>query len=143
MNPFARFALFTVARDAGFVAWAALLLMLAFSFQPPLAFEIGATIALLFCVALLVRVYFLTEERLERSEVWRALPETERPCGEDERGWARSHLETILLRFAHGAAALACVFFCSAFILGFASGLADPDASHQFVSFETPHVALR
>lgn len=143
MNPFMRFAYFTVMRDTGFVAWAALLLMLAFSFQPPLAFEIGATIALIFSICLLVRVYFLTEERLEHSEVWRALPETERPTGDEGRSWARGHFEILLLRFAKRASALAGVLYCSAFILAFASSLAPPDASNQFVSFERPHVALR
>jgi Na+/melibiose symporter-like transporter len=102
MNPFTRVAVFTVARDAAFVTLAAMLLMLAYSFQPALSFEIGATIALVFSIAMLVRAYFLTEERLERSEVWRTLPEEERPPGEDGRCWAKGYLEELLLHVAKG-----------------------------------------
>jgi hypothetical protein len=81
MTPFARFAFFAVARDASFVTLAAATLMVAFSFEPPLAFKIGATVALIFSIGLIIRSYFLTEERLLRSEVWRALRPDERPAG--------------------------------------------------------------
>jgi Na+/melibiose symporter-like transporter len=138
MNPFTRFAYFTVARDAGFVTLAAMLLMLAFSFEPSLAFEVGATIALVFSVGLLVRVYFLTEERLERSEVWRALSEEERPPGDDGRRWARGHFETLLLHFAKDASAFAGLLYCTALVMALAAGLAQADPtslpSHQFVN---------
>ena len=59
--------------------------MLAYSFEPPLAFEIGATVALIFSVALVFRASYLTEERFVRSEVWRALRDEERPAGEHGR----------------------------------------------------------
>jgi hypothetical protein len=144
MNFFTRFAFFTVARDASFVTLAALLLMLVSSFRSALALEIGATIALTFSVVLLARVYFLTEEHLERSEVWRALPEDERPPGDDGRRWAKGYLELLLLRFAKGASAFAGVLYFSALLMGMAAGLAQTDssASHQFVNAEIPHIAL-
>jgi Na+/melibiose symporter-like transporter len=145
MNPFTRFAFFTVARDTGFVTLAAMLLMLAFSFEPALAFKVGATIALVFSVGLLMRVYFLTEERLERSEVWRALPEEERPPGDDGRRWAKGHLEMLLLHFAKDASAFAGLLYCTALVMGLAAGLAqaDPVLSQQFVNTEVPHIAIR
>jgi len=145
MNLFTRFAFFTVARDASFVTLAAMLLMLVFSFRPALALEVGATIALIFCVGLLARVYFLTEERLERSEVWRALPEEERPPGDDGRRWAKGYLELLLLRFAKGASACAGLLYCSALLMGMAAALAQPNpsASHQFVNAETPQIAVK
>lgn len=147
MNPFARFALFTVARDAAFVTLAAMVLMLAFSFRPELALEIGATVALIFSVCLLVRVSLLTEERLVRCEVWRALPEQERPPGEDGRRWARSHFELLLLRFAKGASGFAGVLYCAALLMALAAGLAQPLAdaasSHQFVNAARAEVAVR
>ena len=103
MTPFARFAFFTVARDASFVTLAAATLMVAFSFEPPLAFKIGATVALIFSIGLIIRSYFLTEERLLRSEVWRALRPDERPAGIQGRQLARAQLEELLLRFErHG-----------------------------------------
>jgi hypothetical protein len=147
MNPFARFALFTVARDAAFVTLAAMILMLAFSFRPELALEIGATVALIFSVCLLVRVSLLTEERLERCEVWRALPEEERPPGEDGRRWARGHFELLLLHFAKGASGFAGVLYVGALLMALASGLAPPFAdassSHQFVNAARADIAIR
>jgi len=77
--PCARFAFFTLARDSVFVALAAGTLMVGFSFEPPLAFMIGATVALIFSIGLLARGYFLTEDRFLRSEAWRALRPDERP----------------------------------------------------------------
>ncbi len=144
MNPFTRFAFFTVARDASFVTLAAMLLMVAFSFRPVLALEVGATIALVFSVGLLARVYFLTEERLERSEVWRALPEDERPPGDDGRRWAKGYFELLLLRFAKVASGFAGLLYCSALVMALAGGLAqaDPLPSHQFVNAETLQIAL-
>lgn len=147
MNPFTRFAFFTVARDAGFVALAAMLLMLAFSFEPALALEVGATIALVFSMGLLARVYFLTEERLERSEVWRALPAEERPPGDDGRRWAKSYLEMLLLHFAKDASAFASLLYCSALVMGLAAGLAQANPvslpSHQFVNTEPARFTLK
>jgi hypothetical protein len=144
MNPFTRFAYFTVARDTSFVTLAAVLLMLAFSFDPALALEVGATIALIFSVGLLARVYFLTEERLERSEVWRALPAHERPPGDDGRRWAKGYFELLLLRFAKGASGFAGLLYCSALVMALTGGLAqvDPWSSHQFVNAETAQITL-
>ena len=89
MIPFRQFAFYTVARDAAFVALAAATMMVGASFEPPLAFKIGATVALIFSIGLLIRAYLLTEERFLRSEAWRALRPEERPAGEDERRLAR------------------------------------------------------
>jgi hypothetical protein len=117
MIPFARFAFFTIARDASFVTLAAATLMVGFSFVPPLAFKIGATIALIFSIVLLVRSYFLTEERLLRSEVWQALRPDERPAGEYGRQLARAQLEELLLRFAKGASGIAGILYGAALVL--------------------------
>jgi hypothetical protein len=143
MNPFARFAFFTVARDTAFVTLAAMLLMLAFSFRPELSFEIGATVALTFSIGLLARVYFLTEERFERSEVWRVLPEEERPPGDEGRQWAHGYLETLLLHCAKGASCFAGVLYCTALAAAFAGSLAYPGPIQQLVSSAVTQVALR
>jgi hypothetical protein len=144
MTPFARFAFFTVARDAGFVTLAAMILMLAFSFEPAWSFEIGASVALLFSIGLLARVYFLTEERLERSEVWRALPEEHRPPGTEGRRWARSHFELLLLYFAKGASGFAGLLYVSALIFAMAEGLAQAGpSSHHFVNAAAAQTALK
>jgi hypothetical protein len=120
MIPFARFAYFTVARDASFVTLAAALLMLAFSFEPVWSFEIGASIALIFSLGLLIRVCFLTERRFLRCEAWRALHDEERPRGERGRRWAHAELETLLLHFAKSAAGVAGILYASALVLSIA-----------------------
>jgi hypothetical protein len=120
MIVFARFAYFTIARDAGFVSLAAALLMLAFSFELPMAFEAGATVALIFSVGLLIRVCCLTEQRFTRSEAWSTLQDEERPAGEDGMRWARAELERMLLRFAKSAAGIAGILYGSALVLSVA-----------------------
>lgn len=121
MIPCARFAFFTLARDACFVALAAATLMVGFSFAPPLAFKIGATVALIFAIVLLVRSYFLTEERFLRSEAWRALKPEERPADEWGRELARAYLQELMLRFAKGASGIAGVLYCSALVVAVAA----------------------
>jgi Na+/melibiose symporter-like transporter len=117
MIPFRRFAFFTVARDASFVTLAALLLMVAFSFEPPLAFKIGATVALAFSVGLLIRSYLLTKERFLNSEAWRSLRPEERPIGDQEQHLARAQFDELLLRFAKAASGIAGILYISALVL--------------------------
>ena len=111
MGVFHRFAVFTVARDTAFVALAAATLMLAFSFAPALAFSIGAHIALIFAIVLLLRAACLSEARMERTEAWRILKPQERPVGDAGRRSARDDLQEVTLRFAEGAAAAAIVLY--------------------------------
>ena len=62
MGAFRRFAFAAAARDAGFVALAAATLMLAFSFAPALSLSIGANIALVFAVCMMLRAACLRDE---------------------------------------------------------------------------------
>jgi len=111
LAPFRRFAFFTLARDAGFVGLAAAILMLACSFYPALAFSIGASVILLFCLGLLLRVGWLTEERIVRTEQWYALEPPERPAGHVGQCRARDNFEELLLRFAKSASGVASVLY--------------------------------
>lgn len=113
VGAFRRFAVFTVARDAAFVALAAAALMLAFSFAPALALSIGAHIALLFAIGLILRAACLSEHRMEHTEAWRILKPQERPLGDAGRRSARDDLQEVTLRFAEGAAAAAILLFCA------------------------------
>jgi hypothetical protein len=124
MIPCERYACFTLLRDASFFTLAAVVLMIAFSFEPPLAFEIGATVALIFTIILLVRSYLLTQERFLRSEVWRGLEPEERPAGEHGAQIARDHMQELLLRFAKSSSAIAGVLYGSALVLSVA-GIGD------------------
>jgi hypothetical protein len=124
MIPCRSFAFYTLARDASFVALAAAMMMLAgFSFEPALAFKIGATVSLLFCLLLLARSYFLTDERFRRSEAWQSLRPEERPPGEDGRQFARAQFEELMLRFAKTSAGIAGILYGSALMVS-ASGTA-------------------
>jgi len=111
MSDFHRFAVFTLVRDSCFVALAAGTAALAFSFAPALALSIGANAALLFTVALLLRVACLTPEGIADTEAWRILKPEERPVGQDARQLAFADLHEVLLRFAKAAAAVAIALY--------------------------------
>ncbi len=117
MFPFARYAFFTLARDAGFAALAGLTMMVAASgYEAAIAFKVGATVALAFCLLLLCRSYFLTDERFRRSEAWRGLHPDERPAGDHGREVARRQMEELMLQFAKAAAGISGILFSSALI---------------------------
>jgi hypothetical protein len=111
MDRFAQFAFSLTLRDASFVALAAFTLMVAFSFDPPLALVIGAHVALIFSLFLLYRVTVLTDERMKRTELWRVLEPDERPRGDFALVLAHDRLEEVLLRFSKTAAGVACTLF--------------------------------
>ncbi len=111
MAQFTQYALSVTARDAGFLALAAVTLMVSFSFNPLLALVIGAHIAFVFSIVLLYRVTILTEERLRQTDLCCGLEPNERPHGELALFKARDRREEILLRFSKSAAALACTLF--------------------------------
>jgi hypothetical protein len=123
MARFERFARFTVARDAGFVAFAAAMLMLGFSSEPSVALEIGATAALMFSVEMVIRSYCLTEERFLRSEAWRELRSEEKPAGRIGLQLARARLEELLLRSAKSASGIAGLLYVAALLLSAEEGL--------------------
>jgi hypothetical protein len=117
MIPCRSFAFYTLARDASFVAVAAATMMVAASFEPALSFKIGATVALTFSLALLARLFFLTDERYLHSEAWQALRPEERPAGENGQKFARAQLEELMLRFAKASAGIAGILYSSALML--------------------------
>ena len=51
MIPCERYAFFTLVRDASFVTLAGAMMMVGASFDPPLAFKVGASLALIFALA--------------------------------------------------------------------------------------------
>lgn len=111
MDSFGRVAFFTIAWDASFAVIAAAILMLAYSFDPPLAFFIGASVALFFTGVLLIRALFLTEHRIQTSEPWQAMEPSERPVGDDGLRDAQETFESMLLRFAKASSGVASTLF--------------------------------
>ena len=122
MIPCRSFAFYTLARDASFVALAAATMMVAASFEPALSFKVGATVALIYSLALLTRVYFLDDEHYLHSEAWQALRPEERPPGENGVQIARAYMEELLLRFAKSSSAVAGVLYGSALLLSATAG---------------------
>jgi hypothetical protein len=117
MDQFTRYASSALMRDASFVTVAAATLMVAFSFNLPLALKIAAYIALGFALLLLLRALLMTDAAVVRSEPWRELEPQDRPEGHDGAVWARERMEETLLRFAKSAAGVACALFGSALIV--------------------------
>jgi hypothetical protein len=111
MIDYRRYAHFTLLRDASLFAFAGVILMIAFSFEPALALDIGATVALAFAITLLIRSRLLTPDRVRRSEVWRALRPDERPAGEPGIRVASATMQELLLRFAKTASATAIFLY--------------------------------
>jgi hypothetical protein len=111
MDSFGRIAFFTIAWDASFAAIAAAVLMVIYSFDPPLAFFIGASVALFFTGVMLTRALFLTEYRIQISEPWQAMEPSERPVGDDGLRKAQETFESMLLRFAKASSGISSTLF--------------------------------
>jgi hypothetical protein len=98
----------------------ALVTVVALATQHPVlaaAFLVGADVALVFSLALIVWAQMLTVERVTRTGAWRDLPPGERPAGEAGRRWARNCLQELALRFAKAASAAAAVLSGSALLV--------------------------
>jgi len=111
MDTFARFAFFTVARDAFFAALAGMILMVAYSFDPALALVIGASVAMFFTTVMLFRALFLTEEKVATTDPWLVMQPEERPIGEAGLAYARERLQTTMLAAAKNGAGIASAMF--------------------------------
>lgn len=120
MDTFARFAFFTVARDASCAGLAGGILMVAYSFDPPLALVIGASVAMFFAAVMLVRAFFLTENRVVSTEPWLVMQPEERPVGDAGVSYARDRLETMMLGAAKTASGVASVMFGLGLLLNWA-----------------------
>ena len=115
MHQFRQLSEEIVARDAGFVALAAvILMMIGFAYAPTFAFKSAATVALAFSVTLILRASWLTDEGVHRLEAWRNLEPGQRPLGEGGRRWARASFEELLLSTAKTAAGIAIGFYGAA-----------------------------
>jgi hypothetical protein len=111
METFARVAFFTIARDAGVSALAAGILMVAYSFNPPLALVLGGSVAMFFAGVMLVRALVLSEDRVVSTEPWQVIEPDQRPVGDIGRADACERLEAMLLSAAKNAAGIASVMF--------------------------------
>src|SRR4051794_24508297 len=81
MGPFRENAFYLLAWRAFLVALIALALIVTRSFELAAAFLIGANVALLFSLGLIVWSERLTEQRIVSTEAWRMLKPSQRPAG--------------------------------------------------------------
>lgn len=109
MDSFRETAFYLTVWHAFLATLAAVLLVVLNDFEPTTALLVAANVTLVFSLVLVARASWLTERRIERGELWRALPLKERPAGDAGLRMARNVLELTWLRFAKGAAAVAIV----------------------------------
>ena len=120
MGPFRENAFYLLAWRAFLVALIALALIVTRSFELAAAFLIGANVALLFSLSLIVWSERLTEQRIVWTEAWRMLKPSQRPAGRAGRRWALSCLSDVALRFAQVVSVLAIALSASALMLAIA-----------------------
>jgi hypothetical protein len=135
MEPFRHFAILALLRDAGFVTLAAVTLMVGFSFQLSLAFGIGANVAMIYALALILRASLLTPRRIARVEAWKHLRALGDPSRIPDPGRARDAFRDLLLRFAKTACGIAIVLSASSL------ALRDPYATAEALA-PTSHAAV-
>lgn len=95
----------------------AIVLMATRSFDLRVALLIGADVALLFALMLIVSLECLTDERIVWTEAWRMLKLEQQPAGVAGRRCARDILREVTGRFATGAAVIAAVLSVSALVI--------------------------
>src|SRR5262245_5296254 len=107
MNEFNEKAFYLLVWRAFLVALVAAVLIVTRTTELATALLVGANIALLFSVGLIVWTSRLDDEQIVRTEAWRTLMPEERPAGKSGRVCALNCLEEIALRFAKASAAVA------------------------------------
>lgn len=117
MKPFQEKAFSLLVWRAFLATLIALLLIVARSYRLAVAFFIGANVALLFSLGLIVWSHQLTDDRIVATEAWRMLRPDQRPAGLGGRRWARLYLNDVALRFAKAASAVAAALSASALVL--------------------------
>jgi hypothetical protein len=110
MHEFRHLAERLLARDAAVMTFVGFGVMIAFSFEPPVAFVAAGAVALTFCLALILRAWPLTEERVPDLEAWRHTTPDERPIGDAGLSWARDQIQEVFLYAAKTAASVAVSF---------------------------------
>lgn len=116
MDRFSECALFVIGCDAAFAAIAAAISMFAFSFDPYLALNIGAGIALFFCLRLIWRWSQVQKKGVCHTMIWQIMDPEELPREARAIHNAQDRMEELLLRFAKGSSAVS-IALCSAAIL--------------------------
>jgi hypothetical protein len=113
MNQFRQVTEQLLMRDAAIVAFVGFGAMMAYGFEPTAAFMAAGIVSLLFCLGLILRAWWLTEERVPELEAWRHVEPDQRPIGDDGLRKARDQFQLVLLHAAKISATFA-ISFCGA-----------------------------
>lgn len=138
MDSFRQVTFFLTVWRAFLAGLSAVVLMLIYSAGPTGACLIGANVALVFAIGLILHAKSLSAERMDRIEAWRELGAHERPAGMQGRQWAFKVFEEQQLRFAKGAAAVAIALSAAALTL---SQTGDARQAHADAKIATTAVA--
>lgn len=114
-----RIATFCVGRAVFFGAIAISCMMLAFSFNPALAFRCGAITTMLMAGVLTFKAIQALSRHPRKTEVWLYLDERTRPANDQARAVFSRMMREVYGRFARGSFMVACGFF--AISLGFSA----------------------
>ena len=107
MNEFNEKAFYLLVWRTVLVALVGTVLIVTSTVELTAALLVGANIALLFSVGLIVWSSQLDEEQIVRTEAWRMLMPGERPAGPVGRQCALNNLAEMAFRFAKASSAVA------------------------------------
>ncbi len=120
MEPVRKVAFVCVGRAVGFGALAIAMMMLAFAFDPVLAFRCGAICTLLMAGILTQKAIMALRQPPRRTEVWLFLDERSRPSSEGANRAFAATLSDVYGQFARIALNVACLFFAMSVTLSIA-----------------------
>jgi hypothetical protein len=108
-------------RDAALVAFVGFGAMMAYSFEPTAAFLAAGVVFLFFSLGLILRAWWLTEERVPNLEAWHHVVPDQRPIGDEGLRRARDQFQILLLQAAKISATFAIIFCGTALVLDLGS----------------------
>jgi hypothetical protein len=118
VGPFRDNAFYLLIWRAILCALSAVVLMATSGLGLGAALLVGAHIAVLFSLGVIVWAERLDDDRVARSGAWRMLAPGQRPAGIGGRLWARNCLKEVGLRFAKSASVAGIALSASAFLCG-------------------------
>lgn len=111
-----------VLRACSFASLGIFCLMVGFSFNPRLAFQIGGTLTLLMVLILVLKAFESQTKDYRRTELWLNLPDERRPPKAYAQRASATVLRETYLLFASWTAAVSIVMWSLALLFSFASG---------------------
>lgn len=109
MNLVERMAFITVIRANGFAGLAIMCVMVGSSFDPKMAFRMGAVLLLMWAFFQILRGYTALQKDVRETELWILLEKQDRPQPEIRQQIIGGALRTAYYSFAHLSSVLAAL----------------------------------